>query len=81
MDAKSLLLYVGIALMAISAGRLSTSLGLSDFLDRSLYLFAGGIILVARESSRQLSNRVRLLEAMLAERAESLDGTRRTPAA
>ena len=69
MNIRSVLPYIGIALMAGAGSRLSTQLELSGFNSALFAMFAIGIVLIAIEPSRRLSERVQLLEARLAAQA------------
>ena len=81
MNARSTLLYVGILLTVGAATRLSVHMGLSGFSTALPAIFAVGIFLVAREPARQLSERVRILEAKIQEHDEGRNGRGPHPAA
>jgi len=68
MNSRSPLLYVGIVLMVVGSTRLALSMGLTGLSVGLWAIFALGILLISREPARQLAERVRLLEAKLAER-------------
>jgi hypothetical protein len=63
---RSILTYVGLALMIVGGARLSLQLSLTGLGNLPWAMFAVGMLLVVRDSSRQLSDRVRALEAQLA---------------
>ncbi len=81
MNTRSTLLYVGIVLVAGAGSKLSTLMGLTGFSAALFALFALGILLVAREPARQLTERVRVLEAKLEQRNLSQAGSGPSPAA
>jgi hypothetical protein len=68
MNSRSPLLYLGIVLMVVGGTRLAMSMGLTGLSSGFWAIFAVGLLLTSREPARQLAERVRLLEAKLAER-------------
>jgi hypothetical protein len=66
MKFQSVLTTVGLVLMVVGGAQLSLQLGVTGLGNLPLAMFALGILLVVRDSSRQLSERVRVLEAKLA---------------
>ena len=68
MNSRSPLLYLGIVLMVVGGTRLAMSIGLTGLSSGLWAIFAIGILITAREPTRQLAERVRLLEARLAQR-------------
>jgi hypothetical protein len=81
MNARSILLYVGIALTVGAATRLSIHMGLTGFSIALPSIYAVGILLVAREPTRQLSDRIRVLESKLQEQSATRNSIGPTPAA
>ena len=74
MRSRSFLRVLGVLMMVVGGTRLSMQLGLSG-LSASFYaIFAIGIVLVARDPVRELSERVRALEAQLARQADDGGG-------
>jgi hypothetical protein len=66
MPARKLLAYLGLLLMLVGGGRLFMQLGVTGLSNLLWGMFAMGILLLAREPVRELSERVRALEAQLA---------------
>ncbi len=63
---SKVLTYIGIVLMVSGGTEMSMQLGFSGPSSALWAIFAIGIVLVARDPVRQLSERVRVLEADLA---------------
>jgi hypothetical protein len=66
MKSQSVLTYIGLVLIVVGGASLSIQLGLTGLGNVPWAMFAIGILLVIRDSVRQLSERVRALEAQLA---------------
>ena len=66
MTSRRILRLLGVVLMVAGGTRLSMQLGLSGLSNAFWAIFAIGIILVARDPVRELSERVHALEAQLA---------------
>jgi len=67
MKFRPLLTYVGIVLMVAGGTRLSMQLGLTGLASIPWAMFAIGIVICARASDRELAERVRVLEAQIAQ--------------
>jgi hypothetical protein len=66
MQARRLFTYLGLLLVIVGGGRLFMQLGVTGLSNFLWGMFAMGILLLAREPVRELSERVRALEAQLA---------------